>query len=197
MTEDVLVSNGEKPKRMKRYKYFAWLIISIAVVIGIAHFVETLNSQTPVHDKIVYINAFLITLIYFLLSVDYDGQVKCSLKIGRCKVSIAVISLYINELVMSLLEQLTTVSSGSYIMELISVGILITAGIFVAKLVEKEDDYKIIKAVNSMVFFILYGNFMMISYFAYSTFTDPDLLNLQQQMLDTVRDFSSVIGDVI
>ncbi|TON84998.1 hypothetical protein CGH47_24290, partial [Vibrio parahaemolyticus] len=64
---------------------------------------------------------------------------------------------------MSLLEQLTTVSSGSYIMELISVGILITAGIFVAKLVEKEDDYKIIKAVNSMVFFILYGNFMMIS----------------------------------
>ncbi|TOD75729.1 hypothetical protein, partial [Vibrio parahaemolyticus] len=84
MTEDVLVSNGEKPKRMKRYKYFAWLIISIAVVIGIAHFVETLNSQTPVHDKIVYINAFLITLIYFLLSVDYDGQVKCSLKIGRC-----------------------------------------------------------------------------------------------------------------
>ncbi|ENM6411002.1 hypothetical protein AB8I26_000548 [Vibrio parahaemolyticus] len=194
MTEDVLVSNGEKPKRMKRYKYFAWLIISIAVVIGIAHFVETLNSQTPVHDKIVYINAFFITLIYFLLSVDYDGQVKCSLKIGRCKVSIAVISLYINELVMSLLEQLTTVS---YIMELISVGILITAGIFVAKLVEKEDDYKIIKAVNSMVFFILYGNFMMISYFAYSTFTDPDLLNLQQQMLDTVRDFSSVIGDVI
>jgi hypothetical protein len=182
---------------LKQFKTVFWLLLCIGIVFFVAGLFETINQSLSATLGVIIADIALITFIFVVLSSEIkNGKLAISMLTGRRQITIAVTTIIIKQYLTPFMPEFVVMAeSAEDIVNKLPYVIYIAAIMFnLSAIVGRDHDFKFLRFFTTATYLFTYTCFLL---FVFLTYCDLVELKIRLNMLETMKNLSLVIEDLV